>query len=162
MIDIRLFFLLTLLIAGCVNPIDNQADYLLPTSNRLTLIKEKEFGITKLNVYEVEGNIDINSLSEFPVNVISEDEKSVMPWHRITEKELKDLEVFIKEEQSSSKIARELFEDLVNSDDYLVSSIYDKDNDPIGGENYSMTDWVELYFINLSTKELIHISYGKF
>ncbi len=159
--SIGLIFGLALLFNGCKSPLEKQVDYLLPSSKKLELAKEKEIGITVFSIYKVEGNLNTDDLTEFPVNVISEKEKAVIKWHKPTEKELQDFRAFIEEEQSSNEIATELLSQLSDGN-HLMALIYDKDNSPLGDKNYSVYDWMELYFLNLSSKELTHISYGKF
>lgn len=159
--SIGLILGLVLLFNGCESPVEKQVDYLLPSSNKLELAKKKEIGITVFSIYKVEGNVNTDELTEFPINVISEKEKAIIKWHKPTEKELQDVRAFIEEEQSSNKIATLLLSQLSDGN-HLMALIYDKDNSPLGDKNYSVYDWMELYFLNLSDKEIIHISYGKF
>lgn len=159
--SIGLILGLALLFNACESPVEKQVDYLLPSSNKLELTKKKEIGITVFSIYKVEGNVNTDELTEFPINVISEKEKAIIKWHKPTEKELQDVRAFIEEEQSSNKIATLLLSQLSDGN-HLMALIYDKDNSPIGHKDYSVYDWMELYFLNLSDKEITHISYGKF
>lgn len=158
---VKLIIGLTILLFSCESPVERQANHLLPSSNDLKLITEKETGITSFYIYRVNGNLNSEEIARFPVNVISKKEKAVIKWHKPTNDELRDFRRFIEEEQSNNEIATKLLGSL-SKDDYLMALIYDKDKSPLGTKGYSVYDWIELYFLNLSGKRLIHISYGKF
>ncbi|HBN06648.1 MAG TPA: hypothetical protein DD434_12815, partial [Bacteroidales bacterium] len=78
----ELIFVFAILFIGCKSPIQKQAEYLLPSYNRLELTNTKETGITTYNNYKIEGKLNLNELSDFPINVISEKEKAVIKWHK--------------------------------------------------------------------------------
>jgi hypothetical protein len=160
--SVSILFCLSIFLYGCVNPIEKQADNLLPESNVLELVSEREIGITNFYTYKVTGDLNPEKLLKFPINVISEKEKAVIKWHKPDENELRDIKVFIEEEQENNKTATQLLESLLNGRKYLIALIYDKDRKPLGTQGYSVYDWMELYFLNTKEKELIHISYGKF
>jgi hypothetical protein len=159
---INVLFFSPLLFIGCVNPIEKQVGYLLPKSTKLELVSEQEVGITNFYVYEVEGELNTDNLLAFPVNVISEKEKDVVKWHKPNDNELRDIKMFVKEEQADNEIAVQLLENLSTDKEYLIALIYDKDGKPLGMEGYSVYDWMELYFLDAEEKKLTHISYGKF
>ena len=141
---------------------EKQRNYLLPEGIKLELVSEQEVGITNFYVHEVQGDLNVPILLEFPVNEISEKEKEVVKWHKPNADESQDFEMFVKEEQANNEIAVRLLENLSNDKEYLVALIYDKDGSPLGTERYSVYDWMELYFIDIKDKKLTHISYGKF
>lgn len=158
---IMIFIGLNAFLYSCENTYEKQIGYLLPDTNTLELISKKETGITYFNIYKVSGDIDTNELSQFPQNVISKNEKVVIKWHKPTNNEIKDIRMFFKEEQSNNESATKLL-NKISMDNYLMALIYDKDKSPLGIKGYSVSDWMELYFLDLKNKKLIHISYGKF
>ncbi len=159
--SIKIIIGLTFFLTSCKSPVERQVKYLLPNTNTLELISKKEVGITCFNIYKVSGDLNPDVLSQFPVNVISENENAVIKWHKPTSSEFRDIGKFIEEEQSNNEIAIKLLNQL-SKDNYLIALIYDKDNSPLGTTGYSVSDWMELYFLDLTNKKLIHISYGKF
>jgi len=158
---IMIYIGLSAFLCSCENPIEKQVDYLLPDTNTLELISKKETGITCFNIYKVSGDINTNELSQFPENVISKNEKVVIKWHKPTNNEIRDIRLFLEEEQSHNEFATKLLNE-IPMDNYLMALIYDKDKSPLGIKGYSVYDWMELYFLDLTNKKLIHISYGKF
>lgn len=158
---LRLFIGFTILLYSCESPLDRQANHLLPSSNSLELTAEKEIGITSFKIYRVNGDLKAEEIARFPVNVISEKEKAVIKWHKPTNNELRDFRKFVEEEHSENEIAIRLL-DRLSKDEYLMALIYDKDKNPLGTKGYTVNEWIELYFLDLSEKKLTHISYGKF
>jgi hypothetical protein len=134
---------------------------LLPEANTLELTAEHETGITTFYTFEVKGQLDVDELFDFPKTVDPIDGKTLIKWHKITELEKSDFQDFITTEQADNEICQRLFLEL-QSDEYLISILYDTDKQPLGLEGYSVYDWVDLYFLNVSKKQLTHISYGKF
>jgi len=147
-----------ILLFGCENTIKNQVEYLLPSINNLVLISENEIGITEYKVYKVEGDLDNENISQYPLNQFSN--KLLVKWHKPTKNELQDIRLFFEKEQTNNQIAIGLLNQLSNQE-CLVAVIYDKDESPIGLDRYSIYNWIELYFLNTSEKKLTHISYGR-
>lgn len=148
---------LTLLYFGC----ENRKATLLPEINTLELISEQEIGITTLYVYKIKGDLEINELYDFPQKVYPVEEKLVTKWHPITELEKSDFQEFVNVEVAHNETIEMLLKHL-ETDDFLLSIVYDKNRKPMGVEGYSIYDWIDLYFLDLAQKEITHISYGKF
>ncbi len=156
-----LISLAIILLNSCNVIIKKQDNYLLPSSNSIEIILKKEIGITTYTSYKVSGKINVKGLSLFPKNEMSKKEKSVVRWHKPTNEEIRDFKFFVKEEQSTNEIATKIARELPNGD-ILFAQIYDKDKSPMGKNRYSVTDWTDIYILDLTNRKLIHIDYGKF
>lgn len=161
LVKLILFICLTIILLSSCNVIRKQDNYLLPSSNSIEIISKKEIGITTYTSFKVNGKINTNELYLFPKNEISKTEKAVIRWHKPTNKEIKDFKSFVKEEQSANEIAVKIARELQRGG-ILFAQIYDKDKSPMGKNGYSVTDWIDLYVLDLPNKKLIHIDYGKF
>ena len=165
---------LSVFVLGCKTEWEEQVDSLLPTENHLNPIKQEEGIITTINLYAVSGEIKEDSLTNYPLNVL--EGKALKKWHKVSEQEFKDLEIFFKEEPINEQIAANILEG-IKSNQYYVAYIYNfnssapalekgyahRDHEAIPGEKgYSSGSWIDMYYLNTKDKQLTHISYGKF
>ena len=126
-----------------------------------SLIYEKEIGIADIYIYKIEGETEFSKISEYPLSSVVLNDKNIIKWHRMSNKCEQDILYFIEEELGINEFKKHM--DLQGlQDNYLFSVIYDKDKIPPGEVGYSIYDWIELYFLDIEEKKIIHISYGKF
>lgn len=155
-------YILIITVVSCTNPLERQAEFLLPSNNMLELTSESDIGITETRTYSISENIIVDSLRKYPINVISKTEKSLIKWHKPSQKELSDLEEFITEEHPKDEKLKKLYQDFSSGSESFLALIYDKDDKAMGQKGYSIYHWVDLYFLNLDNKEITHVNYGKF
>ncbi|MBN2613775.1 MAG: hypothetical protein JXB00_19615 [Bacteroidales bacterium] len=157
---IKLLYFLCLLLFSCKSSLQKQADYLLPNNYKIHLLSKKEVGITNFYIYKVDKQIIISEIIDFPIQIISKEDKSIVKWHSPSNDELSDIVSFIKEEQNNT-YATNIFSHLP-LEEIMIALIYDNDKSPLGNNKYSVYDWMELYILDTKNGKIIHISYGDF
>lgn len=163
-----------LLASGCKTDWEKQQRFLLPTENKLESISYNDNEMATIKVFSVSGTLDRVSLVHYPLQKI--EGKALKKWHKASNQEIKDLEVFFQEEPIDEEISKKVLKSIMD-ESYYVAYMFNynekapafekgyahKDRNPIPGEKgYNTMSWLDIYFLDIGSKELIHISYGKF
>jgi|SRR5690625_547406 len=167
-----LFIVLSML--GCKTDWDKQQAFLLPKENVLKIASNEDTEMVTINVFSVSGILSQDSLANYPLQKI--EGKAIKKWHRVSKQEIKDLEDFFQNEPIADRIKTKVLECIKDGSCYvaymfnfnekappLEKGYAHKDHNPIPGEKgYNTMSWIDMYFLDTDTKELIHISFGKF
>ncbi len=159
-----LLFLVIVAVYGCEPYWKIRKDYLLPKNCKLEpLNKTKEEGVFIYNVYQIFGEINVDSLSSYPKDIqLKGDWEVITKWHKLSHQELTNLKSFFKKEKINPNISNEIIKSIELKDNYFISYTYDKDKTPLSKKEYKTHNWMELYYLNPNDKKLIHILYGMF
>lgn len=165
---------IVLFMLGCKTDWEKQQAFLLPKENVLKLVSNENTEMATINIFSVSGILSQDSLANYPLQKI--EGKALKKWHKASKQEIKDLKYFFQNEPIADKVKKRALECIKEGNCYvaymfnfsekappLENGYANKDHNPIPGENgYNTMSWVDMYFLDTGSKELIHISFGKF
>ncbi len=134
-----------------------QEDYLLPESYKLEKIDSREIGITTYNLYDIKNTINIDSLEKYPKYSMEGRGWEMIKWHKPSNEELLNLEKLFEFEDINSEFLNE-----INLDKELIAYAKGAVDSGLDDKNYELTNWIELYFLNMKDRRILHVGYGKF
>lgn len=161
---IVLYFIccLALIFCNCKSSWKYQEKYLLPTKYKLERNFPSEEGLmSTFNQYSISGRIPLDSIQLYPKNTMIERGWIVTKWHKPSLQELINLKKFFKEERPIDlNISNKIIEGIIQGK-YYLSYLNSKKDPSLNSKKFSVSDWKDIYFLDLENKKLIHISYGK-
>jgi len=173
---LKMLFMSTvaLLMFSCKTDWEKQQDFLLPSENKLESISNHDNDMATINTFSVSGVLNQEALVNYPTQKIKG--KALKKWHKSSGQETEDLKMFFRDEPIDSTISRKVIESIQKGTCY-VAYMFDyndkapdlekgyahKNRNPIPGEKeYNTMNWIDMYFLEIDSKKLIHISFGKF
>lgn len=146
---------------GCTSSYwEKQENFLLPKTSQIQRQVSKEIGIATLNTYIFSNDLDRNELKDYPRYAMDGRGWKMVHWHKPDKQEITNILALSSQEDIEKDIKSVL--ETVKSNQLLIAYAQDTDVTSLSKESYHTYQWIELYFLNLSNKELVHISYGKF
>lgn len=103
----RFILIFLCLIMGCAADREKQKDYLLPPHNKLQLVKKEETIMATINSYSISGTINQDSLIDYPLE--RPEGKAIRKWHKASQREAEDLEMFLAETIIASSASLNMF-----------------------------------------------------
>lgn len=163
-----------LLVFSCKTDWEKQQDFLLPSENKLEVISNLDNDMTTINVFSVSGILNQEVLVSYPTQKVKG--KALKKWHKSSGQETEDLKMFLRDEPIDNSISKKIIEsiqkgtcyvaymfDYNDKAPYLEEGYAHRNRNPIPGEKgYNTMNWIDMYFLDIDSKELIHISFGKF
>lgn len=165
---------IALLVFSCKTDWEKQQEFLLPSENKLESITNYINDMATINVYSVSGILNQENFVNYPTQKIKG--KALKKWHKSSSQESEDLKMFFRDEPIDAEISKKILESIQKGTCYiaymfnyndrapdLAKGYAHKNRNPIPGEKgYNTMSWIDMYFLEIDTKELIHISFGKF
>ncbi len=161
LVSIFSMLLVICLFVGCTSSYwEMQEDFLLPKASHIERQVSKEIGIATLNTYKISNDLEFAELKDYPKYAMEGRGWKMIHWHKPGRQEVTNILALSQQEDIEKDIKSVL--ETIKSDQLLIAYAQDTDVTPLSKEDYQTYQWIELYFLNLSDKELIHLSYGKF
>ncbi len=160
---IKLLFVLSVisLLYNCQPDWKKQQDFLLPPNNKLKLISNLNNDISVTNVFAVSGDLNPDDLDGYLLQKIRG--KAIKTWHKPPAQETADIKKFFKNEPIDVSISGKITESIRKGTCYIAYMFNNNEADQLPGQkDYNTMNWGDMYFLDIDSKELIHISFGKF
>ena len=163
-----------LLVFSCKTDWEKQQDFLLPSENKLEPISDLDNDMVTINIFSVSGRVNQEVLASYPKQKVKG--KALKKWHKSLGQETEDLKKFFRNEPIDNSISKKVIESIQKGTCY-VAYMYSYNNkspdlekgyahrnrNPLPGEKgYNTMTWIDMYFLEIDSNKLIHISFGKF
>jgi hypothetical protein len=148
-----------LLLVSCKSIVEKQEEYLLPLENRIQKDSTFKKGISEFSTFSVIGEVDAALLSDYPIKVA--EDIQLIKWHRPKEIELMNLRRVYEYAEIDSMLMDSL--NRWGKDNVLmVTYILNEDKILLNSNDYDVTNWIDIFFLNIERKKLIYVGYGEF
>ncbi len=166
------FYFITIFILSCDSTWEKQIDYLLPKQNKLTVIESNESPMASLSTYKVKGDINLDSISSYPIKREIGERWALKKWRTTKNKEeAKNLIEMLEEVKCNTncdsndvhfnKELDTVIDGIENQKGYISYYFHPPDDKNPKNYYYSL-DFIEFYYLDAKGKKIFHISYGKF
>lgn len=151
--------LIMLLLVSCKSIVEKQEEYLLPPENKIQKDSTVKKGISEFSTFSVIGEVDAALLSDYPIKVT--ENIQLIKWHRPKEIELMNLRRVYEYAEIDSMLMDSLNR-WGKDNDLMVTYILNEDKILLNSNDYDVTNWIDIFFLNIERKKLIYVGYGEF